>query len=374
MNKKSAWIVNKAAAILCMAVVVAIGFGIGSLTAADAFAAQATAGGKVTYENLKTDVEVQTPAKTKISWKKKDVDKYVIYQLKDDLTRAKKVATFSGKKTSYTIKTKKNKTLNYEIVGNKYKKGTKTLSKVYRSYIQFYSGVAPAQFAEYNDTDANCSPEKIELRPIHGEGMKPDGFEIFRKKSGAKKFKKIKTITLKTLKKSKGSYFDKTVKEGQAYVYSLRTYKKIGKKIYYGPADEITLRTVNKTGKYTVKGAPDGDEPILKITSRKNNGLLVINGIGWGYGSQTDDQIVYLAKEYSADGETWISKGEIKVKAGESFWIRYEKTECGDSYDRNDYPTGNHTFDVKYNGVQSCLYIQPYVNYASAYYDGEAVH
>ena len=35
MNKKSAWIVKKAAAVLCTAVVVAIVFGFGSVSAAE---------------------------------------------------------------------------------------------------------------------------------------------------------------------------------------------------------------------------------------------------------------------------------------------------------------------------------------------------
>ena len=329
-------------------------------------------------------VSVKSPTKTVISWKKRNVDKYVIYKANDEMTKWKKVATIPGNRTSYTVKTKKNNNYNFEVRGRKYKKGTKKKTHEYYAQAWFYSGVSPVSFDEYLWAEGKISTKKIELRfGSSSEGLKPDGYQILRKKEGAKKFKVVKTIKGKAAKKDLFVWTDKDVKARKSYTYKVRGYKKIGKKTWYGPSDKMTKRAVRMNGAYTVTGNPDADEPVLKITGNKNNGELSLHPaalFNYGYGSQSDESVGYVIRAISLDGTTWFTSDmedaieALSVDGSTSFWLKFEKADRPQD-DPEEYPAGNLcTNGLRYEGIPVYLDLYPYDGSARTFRDSEAIH
>lgn len=341
----------------------------------------------VKYDYMDIKVKVDSPTKTKISWKKKKVDKYVIYEVKDDGNTRKKVATLPGSRTSYTIKTKKNQYYSFEIKGRKYKKGSKKLTHEYYGDAWFYSGVSPVNYDDYCYAEGYISTKKIELSfgPAD-DGLTPDGYQIYRKKSSAKKFTKVGSVSVKNKKDKWAVWKDKDVKAHKSYVYKVRAYKKIGKKNVYGPfSEEMAKRAVNMNGKYTVNGDPDADEPVLKVTGNKNNGILSIYPEGMfncGYVSDTDENVCYLAKAISHDGKNWYSletydsdgEDEFSVEGNESFWLKFSKEELAEEYWDDNTEENLSVNGHSYEGIPVYFDLYPYTGTARTFRDSESIH
>lgn len=81
-------------------------------------------------------------------------------------------------------------------------------------------------FDEYQVPDAYRSTEAVCLNII-SYGMKPDGYEIYRRNAGNKKFTLL-AVTKKSV--SSMTYTDKKVTCAESYEYKVRSYKTIAKR------------------------------------------------------------------------------------------------------------------------------------------------
>ena len=142
----------------------------------------------------------------------------------------KLIATVSGKTFSYTDKKLKPGKRYFYIM--RVYKNIKGKRKLIGETLEKENVTGPGQVVwyEYQYSDTDFSPSQIELRFSVDNGMKPTGYQIYRKAPG-EKYQKIKTI--KTSKRGV-SYVDKKVTAGERYFYKVRVYKKYGKKILYG--------------------------------------------------------------------------------------------------------------------------------------------
>lgn len=336
------------------------------------------------YEYLYTTEKVQSFSQTKISWKKKNVDRYVIYQVLKDGAKRKKIAVLSGDKTSYIMKTKKNQIYSLEIRGVRYKKGTKKL--LYECFGQpwFYSGVTMVGYGDYTWAEGFVSAKKIELDVcVRCTGIKPDGILIYRKKQGEKKYQK--TAKLKWSKIS-DSWADNKVKARETYFYKIRAYKKIGGKMYYGPYSErIEKRAVRMSGQYFLSGDPDDGAPVLHVTGNKENGELIFYPeycFRAGYRSKADEKTGYRLNGISRDGKNWMmedskeSKNKISVDGAEGFYLRFEKTDLSemDEYELEEDWGENFELEGDYNGIASFFRLSPYAKTGGTYQNSEAIH
>ena len=193
-------------------------------------------------------MEVGTSVKNKttveISWKKQSVTGYEIYRAKcnksGDYKNYQKIATVSGKKTKYIDKTAKyNNWYSYKVKAYK-KQGSKKKYK-YEGYGYAYTAMqTPSLLYETPETPSDSI--KFE-GGIYG-GIAPTAFEIYRKE-GSSKYKKIKTIKVKSGDYD-FEYTDKKVTKGKTYSYKIRTYKTIkGKKLYSKYSNVIKLTVAN---------------------------------------------------------------------------------------------------------------------------------
>ena len=312
---------------------------------------------------------VKSTKKTVLKWNKQKVDRYVIKKLDMKTNKWKKVKVLSGKKTKYTVKTKKNKYYEYEVIAQKYKKGTKKVAKSYHGYASFYSGVTPVDFDEYCWAESPISPKKITLDFSYAiEGMSFTGIQIYRAVPGGK-FKKIAT------RKNLNRFTDKNVTAGATYKYKVRSYRKKGKKTYYGPySEKMTKSAVWQTGKFTMSGDPDAAEPILKVTSDSLNGDLILDAyqiLDAGYRNQEGTKY-YQAAAFSKDGKTWSSDGNLTVEPGESFSLKFKETE-GPEFGSDE--NGRMYLDeIRYNRIPSWMVLLPYKGTGSAQENAEYVH
>lgn len=142
----------------------------------------------------------------------------------------KLIATVSGKTFSYTDKKLKPGKRYYYII--RVYKNIKGKRKLIGETLEEenVTGPGPVGWYEYQYSDTDFSPSQIELRFSVENGMKPTGYQIYRKAPG-EKYQKIKTM--KTSKRGV-SFVDKKVTAGEQYFYKVRAYKKYGKKILYG--------------------------------------------------------------------------------------------------------------------------------------------
>ncbi len=346
------------------------------------------------YQYLDTTVKVQSFYRAKISWKKKDVDKYALYQVFGGGEKIKKLAVFSGKKSEYVLHTKKNREYQLQIRGWKYKKGTKKVVRSYFGQPYFYSGVPQVGFGDYEWAEGYVSTKKIVLRFSEYEnGLAPDGYQMFRRDYEKKKFKRIAVIPQKADWKNgrfpgEVSFTDKNVKAHKAYVYKVRAYKKISGRTCYGPfSEKIYKSAVRLSGAYHILGEPEGDAPVLHVTGYASNGVLEFNPswfLGNNYISKKDRDFCYQVNGISADGKTWMTKKTVKktkkisIQGKEGFFLRLEKTRCesdeDDEDDWDDAPEDQLCVDAYYNGIPSFLSLQPYVGTGGTSQNSEAIH
>lgn len=294
------------------------------------------------YLNFSTSV----PSKTtiKLSWSKKSVSGYDIYraEIKSDgaggstTGEFKRIATISGKKTSYTDKVTYKKKYGYKVIGYK-KSGKKKVTK-YAAYKEEYAGMGDTYWGEYLHSDGMVSPEAIYLDALVDNGMDPTGFLIYRS-DGTSGFKRIAKVE-PTKYKGYIEYTDKKVTAGATYKYRVRAYKKIGKTTLLGKySDELFRSATNQSGKYKVQSLTEPNQTVsdivLGITSDKYNGETVFSHnldclITKYYCDETDETDLpelRIAK-YSYDNKEWrdlTEEGEeVVLKAGETLYLMLE--------------------------------------------------
>lgn len=330
-----------------------------------------------TYKYISDEVATKTLSKktVMIKWKKHKVDKYIIYKTvykKDGSSKEKKLKTVSGKKTSAVIKAGKNEYLSLHIKGINKKKKIE-----YHGYTICWTGLATPEWDDYEFAEGKCSPSYIKLEILGGGGMKPAGYQIYRKAKGAKSYKKIKT--LKT-----GKYHvywkDKSVKAGKAYYYKVRAFRKSGKKTWTSKMGESILRyAVHFNGKYQVSSEKDGDQMTVRLTADPHNGptVFIRSELYYSLMPTEEEGVCYRISEYSLDGTVWEKTNDqyerIDTAAGESFWLRLTKDTYEEEY-YEDLSPGMLTMSVSYRGVPCFLDINPDGNTAGTYLDSESIH
>ncbi|MCR5793032.1 MAG: hypothetical protein K6G65_07670 [Lachnospiraceae bacterium] len=325
-------------------------------------------GAEAAYEMLEVKENVKSFKKTTISWKKKKVDEYVIYKIKAG-KKPKKVAKIPGKRTSYTVKTSKDKNYGFKIEGRKYKKGTKKLIYHCVGEAYFYSGVTTLEWNRSMVSEPKYFEKSTEMIRMslmdYNTGMKPDGYVIYRKVSGEETFEKYKTIKKNKKGKLKYTWEDNNVQAHQTYVYMAQSYKKIGKKYYYGVCcDGYTCSAVRKSAKFSITGEAEGKEPILKLKGVKDNGKTILDGAFFniGYFSKNNKKERYVLKEISIDGTNWFTAEEVGdlekkliIEGNESFWLKFNKEKNSPEYSKYEGGT------IEYDGDPFVLTIDPYM-------------
>ncbi len=277
--------------------------------------------------------------KVKVKWNKSSKAKiYRIYRSKafknepdSGLTnkqlKYKKIKTTGSSVTKYTDKNVKyNRWYVYKVVALK-KKGS-SYKKVEESELSVYTGPDTMMWDDYLYADGYVSPSRIDLWIYYGgQGMKAQGFQIYRKEAGGK-YQKIKTIKRKK-NKSYVTYKDKTVTTGTTYKYKIRSYRKIGNKKKYGPWSEVmTKRAVKKNGTFeaTYLDAAYGSsvtQMLVQLTSTAKMGNLKFTE-EYLY-PEEEDAGTYFKVYYSTDGQkTWTATSDkaLVLKTGKSVILK----------------------------------------------------
>ena len=291
------------------------------------------------------DSKAKSNSSIQLKWgKKKGAVEYRIFrsdakksmdQLLDEKLTLTKIATVSGKNTYTDKNLKKNRYYLYRICAYKNVKGAKKL--FYQYAVREYTGYAKVEWddrmlPEYN---RHFSPERIKLEFVINCGVRPTGYEIYRKENG-KSYKKIGKVKYKH--DGNGSFTDNKVKKGTKYSYKVRPYFKAKGKTKYGKYSEaVDCRAVNKCGSYTVdcyRGENAARELILKVTSDENNGntwlpdtypvWLKTKQINDSENETVEEETDVVPVEQSADGKTWkkVSSSKIKLEPGKTIYLK----------------------------------------------------
>lgn len=250
------------------------------------------------------------------------------------------------KKTSKKIlidrKVKKNKL--YLYYTKAYNKKGKLVAKDINTNCSYAYSIGKPKTPTFDmayEHEEPCNANDIRLQVKNNpESVYPSSFIIYRKKVGAKKFKKLKTVKVK----KKGIDYeqnladlivhDKKVKAGTKYCYKAKICVKEGKKKYYSKFSKTAkIWAVDFHGSFDVTSltdeftmdARDGKTPEktdfeLKITynnKKKTNGLIKMHG-GSDMQSMYNckmtkeggyESCYYSFNEYSYDRKKWHAFG-----------------------------------------------------------------
>lgn len=247
----------------------------------------------------------------------------------------KEIAKVSQDKTQYVDKkVKKVNKYCYIIKGYEKKNGKdKLICSTFADYIYlcYTPGLDRPSFGPSSFIENYSFPlSKICFSVNPGDGMKPTGYIIYRKKVGKKSYKRVK---LKKL--AKGEYLDKKVAPGSFYKYKVKSYLRIGKKKYYSKMSSVlTLDTIRHIGKYNVKLLTpkkiNTSTLSFKVTSKNKyngNARFLPSYAGYYYqSSKKSNEIRYDLKldKYSFDNKIWkkISKKGIVLKAKHTIYLQ----------------------------------------------------
>ena len=345
-----------------------------------ASAAPVFAKSKTTHKNLE-GLKCKTLSMTtvKVRWKKvPGVKKYVIYKRywKGEKEKCKKLKTVSGKKKSAVLKLGKNKEIEILVKGVKKKKHGKKI--VYEDTAYACSGLSRPEWYAEEIGGYYHSPTEIGFSFEPWDGLKPTGYEVYRKEVGAQKYTLIKKVNLKKahLKYSFG-WTDTSVKAGQRYYYKVRSYRKSGKKVYKSKMSTPgCLGATYYNGRFKVQKEADGEIMILKLTSDPLNEETG-GGIEYGEGFPAKtENVCYMADACSYDGKVWrtmdaMHDGGFRVKAGESVWIRLKRVEDAKQYRdfiEHEQPVGGIYISCDYDGYDDAfMWINAYEDSAICY-------
>jgi len=315
-------------------------------------AAPVFAKSKTTYYDLQGLTNKTLSMTTvKVSWKKHRVDKYVIYKVywKGEKEKHKKLKTVSGKKKSAVLKLRRNKEIEILVKGIKKKKHGKKV--VYEGRTDACSGLSrPEWYVNDFSGDDYHSPTEINLtfapwdapynEKSEGGGLKPTGYEVYRKEVGAKKYTLVKKVNLKKANlKYAFRWKDTSVKAGQYYYYKVRSYRKFGKKVYRSKMSQpCCMGATYYEGQFKVLSEMDGSTMTLQLISDPLNGDLCADlDEERGFATERQD-MCYVAESYSLDGIKWYPIGNrthsVWVEPGKGFWIRLEEKQDSEQYQR----------------------------------------
>lgn len=279
-------------------------------------------------------VKVKSFTSAKLSWKKKNVSEYRIYDYNASTGKKKLIKTVPGNSTGCTIKTTKKKIYNLYIDGITYNK-KKAIVK-YRGDASFVSGISPFEFEEYDYAEAKTSARSITLSFFtDNAGLTPDGYEVYRSDYEDELYEKIATVKKSNYKRNKLGYIqytDKNVEFGETYYYKLRSYKIInGKKCYSKYSCPNKHTAINNEGLFDVKRIVEGDTITLAVTSDTGNGsfdlsidnIFHTNQEDW---DSDDTSEVCPLKEFKYNDIIWtsgIKNYSLTVNAGDTMYFTF---------------------------------------------------
>lgn len=286
---------------------------------------------------MTVNAKLISQTKIRLTWR--GVKKATAYKIQKVLEKNgnvtyKTIKVLGKGSRSYTVsKLKKNRSYQFCVVACEKKKGK--LKDLNYGYQNVFTGVASPSWDEYAWEDAPCSPTKIVLWLNCGSasyGLKPSGFQIYRKEVGTSRYKKIATVGAKISK-----YTDKKVTAGKSYQYKYRAYTKYkGKKKYSAWSEILQRRAVNREGSFSCSQiSRTATELVLKISNSANNGLLEFrsgeeyflgNTSGPYWDDEDDDVISVKPAQWSVDNSSWNTIPEnspATVDGGKSIYIRF---------------------------------------------------
>lgn len=122
----------------------------------------------------------------------------------------------------------------------------------------------PAQVKNVKVTASGTSAHKVKWSKVKGA----TGYQVYCRdySSGSKLFKKVKTVK----GASKVSCKIKNRKQGKAYAYVVRAYKKSGSKVYYGKLSSYAYG-------YIKKSTPSSNKTAANNTQTVNTGSILTN-------------------------------------------------------------------------------------------------
>lgn len=332
------------------------------------------------YYTITVSSQPLSTTSIQLKWKKhksnvKNPSEFKIYRSSSEkenrtMKDFKLIATVSGKTVSYTDKKlKQGKRYFYIIRVYKTIKGKRKLIGETLEE-ENVTGSGQAGWYEYQYSDTDFSPSQIELRFSVYDGMKPTGYQIYRKAPG-EKYQKIKTI--KTSKREV-SYVDKKVTAGEQYSYKVRAYKKYGSKTLYGKKSEaIQMSAVNYKGKFTstiIDENSSSGTVTVQLTSDQLNGDFSFTPVELG--QDFDEENVPDA--WSLDGLTWnTAREQITLAAGKSVYLRFRS---GNNVKLTKDDLKNkliYTESVRYNGLPAMFSLKC-GSTGQAWYNMEFIH
>ena len=169
-------------------------------------------------------------------------------------------------------------------------------------------------------------------------GLRPTGYEVYRKEVGAKKYTLVKKVKLKKAQKAFG-WTDASVKGGHYYYYKVRSYRKSGKKIHRSKMSlPRRLGATYYEGRFQVLSETDSDTMTLELISDPLNGKLIADLDEYrGFATEQQDES-YVVESFSLDGKEWFPvlnrDYSFQVEPGQSFWLRFEKQQDSELYQR----------------------------------------
>ena len=231
---------------------------------------------------------------------------------------------------SFTVKKmKKDTQYIFEITGGVRKNG-KYKPQLYDYFWDVYTGLSRAEWEDYAGSDALCAPTYIDLRGYsQADGMPIKGFQIYRRKKGEKKYKKIATINKKGF-----PYRDKKVEKGATYHYKIRSYGTYKKKRIYSPFSSVLTRSaINQKGRFlSEKISCTQDELVLKLDSALYNADLTLGAESLYFRGEEEEEVGLTIKGYSFDNKAWknISEdGKITLQGGKAVYLKMTSSNGG---------------------------------------------
>jgi hypothetical protein len=290
----------------------------------------------VTRFNYSTKSDIN---KITLKWKKqKGVSYYKVYRAKSgkDVYKEPKKSAYkkiAKIKTTKIIdkKVKKDVIYSYKIKGYKKQKGKDKLicSSYYDGvYSTGATGLVKPEIFNggYGENYSN-SPKELHIYAYAYTGIEPEGYILYRKAVGEKKYKKVTKV--------KGNEMtDDTVKAGETYYYKVKSYSKKGGKTYYSKKSKsIKISAVNLTAKCKVEALSQASVnkntvSFMLESNDKYNGDMVIKTGNATYIYQDkkgSDEIEYTftLTKYSLDNKVWydIPKKGIVLKANQKIYL-----------------------------------------------------
>ena len=284
--------------------------------------------GGVRAANMKIKGKLVNQTSYKITWSGTKEYRYwrirrAIIKKNGEQSPYKTIKVLKRANRSFTIKKlKKDRQYVFEITGGIKKKG-KYKPLMYDYFWNVYTGLSRAEWQDYASSDAPCSPTYIDLWGYcQSDGLPVKGFQIYRRKKGEKKFKKIATINKKGF-----PYRDKKVEKGVTYQYRIRTYGTYKKKRIYSPYSSVLTRSaINQNGKFlSEKISCTKDELVVKLESVPYNAALTLRADSLCFPGEEDEGIALVIKGYSYDNKTWkilSQEGKLILPAGKTVYLR----------------------------------------------------